>query len=148
MLELRTTRRLRAFPSSLAAEVDAALALVPPGPIETTDDDIGPVHVGGERLHIPSRIYSAEPRFDAPDLRTDTARTAVGCLYTRHSDGHLREKHVRAIISSSEGWVPPFVVQLIGEYVVEIQEVIESNVAYLGQPSYVRFVAENPTFVE
>jgi hypothetical protein len=50
-------------------------------------------------------------------------------------------------MSSSEQWVPPFVVQLIGEYVVEIHGVIESNVAYLRQPSYVRFVAENPTFI-
>jgi len=149
MLELRTIRRLRsAFPSSLAAEVDAALALFAPGSLEATDHAIGPVHVGGETLHIPSRIYSPEPRFHAPDLVTDTAKRVLGCLYTRHSDGHLREKHLRTIISSSEEWVPPFVVQLIGEYVVEIQGVIESNVAYLGQPSYVRFVAENPTFIQ
>ena len=35
-----------------------------------------------------------------------------------------------------------------GEYVIEIHRVIESNVDCLGQESYVRFVAENPVFME
>lgn len=149
MLEPRTISRLRpAFPSSLAAEVDAALALVSPCPIEPSDDDIGPVLVAGEALHIPSRIFSPEPRIDAQDSVTETAKMVLGCLYTRHSGGRIREKHLRTIISSSEQWVPPFVVQLIGEYVVEIHGVIEANVASLQQPSYVQFVAENPTFIE
>ena len=138
----------RAFPSSLAADVYAALALVSPGPIEPSADDIGPVRVAGEALYIPSRIYSPEPPIDAQDAITETGKTILGCLYTRHSDGRIREKHLRTIISSSEQWVPPFVVQLIGEYVVEIHGVIEANVASLRQPSYVRFVAENPTFIE
>jgi hypothetical protein len=81
------------------------------------------------------------------DALGGTARTVVACLYTRHSDGYVRERNVRAIISSSADWVPPFVVQLLGEYVVEVHRVIEPNVDGLGQ-SYVRFVAENPAFMQ
>lgn len=84
----------RAFPSSLAADVDAALALVSPCPIELSADDIGPVRVAGEALYIPSRIYSPEPPIDAQDAVTETAKMILGCLYTRHSDGRIREKHL------------------------------------------------------
>jgi hypothetical protein len=66
-------------------------------------------------LYIPARIYSPEPPLDAQDLLTETAKMVLGCLYTRHSSGRIREKHLRTIISSSQPWVPPFVVQLIGE---------------------------------
>ena len=77
-----------------------------------------------------------------------TTRTALACLYTRHNDGHVRERHLRAVIRSSADWVPPFIVQLLGEYVIEIHRVIESNVDCLGQESYLRFVAKNPVFMK
>ena len=149
MLETGTILRLRrAFPSSIAAEVDAALAVVPRGSNEPTDRDIGPVRVAGEVVHIPSRIYSPEPPVEMLDALDNGVRTVLTCLYTRHHDGHVREKHLRGVISSSADWVPPFVVQLLGEYVVEVHRVIESNLDCLGQQSYARFVGENLAFME
>src|SRR5688572_16660161 len=114
MLESGTILRLRsAFPSSIAADVDAALAVVPLDGPELPIHDIGPVRVGGEELHIPSRFYAPEPPTEVLDTLADSARTVLACLYTRHHDGHVRERQLRAVISSSADWVPPFVVQLL-----------------------------------
>jgi len=149
MLESELASRLRgAFPSAIAADVDAALAVVPNSRRTPSNDDIGPVLVAGEALHIPRRFYSPEPPAEALDSLGASARTVLACLYTRHNDGHVRERHLRYVISSTAHWVPPFVVQLLGEYVLEVHRVIVSNVNHLDQPSYVRFVAENPTFMQ
>lgn len=140
--------RLRAaFPSSIATDVNAVLSVIPPSEHAPTEHDIGPVRVAGEVLHIPFRIYSPEPPAEARSSLAVEARAVLDCLYTRHHDGHVREKYLRAVISSPLEWVPPFVLQLLGEYVIEIQRLIASNIACLRQPSYARFIGENPAFV-
>lgn len=35
-------------------------------------------------------------------------------LYTRHHDGHVRQRHLARIIEVTDSWIVPFVVQLIG----------------------------------
>ena len=148
-LDSVTARRLRtAFPSTLATDVDAVLRLVEIGEHEPSADDIGPVVVSGEVLHIPARIYSPEVGADAFVGLTTLARTALECLFTRHHDGHVREKYLRAVISSQLSWVPPFVIQLLGEYVAEIHLAIRQHIDGLGGETYRRFVAENPAFIE
>lgn len=49
-----------------------------------------------------------------------SARTVLDCLFTKHHDGYVREKYLRAVINAQFAWVPPFVIQLLGEYVVQI----------------------------
>jgi len=43
--------------------------------------------------------------------------------------------------------VVPFVVQLLGEYVAEIAEVIEAHLGGLSRHLYAEFFRENPSFV-
>jgi hypothetical protein len=137
-----------AFPASIAPNVDAVLRLVDLADHEPTGSDIGPVLLDGEALHIPSRVYFAEPRAEGIEGLSGPARTVMECLYTRHHDGHVREKYLRAVISSSLPWVPPFVIQFLGEYVIEILWVIRRNLEYLSAEPYRRFVEENPAFIE
>lgn len=131
----------------MTVDVDTVLGLVDVGQPLPTEHDIGSVVVGGEPLRIPARIYCPEPEPPAVAALTGSARTVLHCLFTRHHDGHVREAHLREVISSPLGWVPPYVVQLLGEYVIEIHRVIQENVRYLRQETYSRFVAENPAFI-
>ncbi|MFG2626846.1 hypothetical protein [Streptomyces sp. NPDC048473] len=76
----------------------------------------------------------------------------VHCLYSRHSDGLVRQRHLEQILESSEPWVVPFVVQLAGEYVLEILEAIGQGLPGLAVPGsdqrrlYGEFIARNPAF--
>ena len=69
------------------------------------------------------------------------------CLFSRHHDGVERERCLRNIITSPEPWVVPFVVQLVGEYVLEIIEVVQANLTRLPAENYRAFLRENPAFV-
>ncbi|WP_326756769.1 hypothetical protein OHB56_02130 [Streptomyces sp. NBC_01635] len=74
------------------------------------------------------------------------------CLYSRHSDGLVRQRHLEQIASSDEPWVVPFVVQLAGEYVLEILESIQHGLSDLSSKrsaqrlAYGDFIARNPGF--
>jgi hypothetical protein len=66
---------------------------------------------------------------------------------TRHNEGFVRERHLKKIIGANQEWVPPFVVQLVGEYVIEILDVIWNNIHNLDAQLYKDFLADNPTLL-
>ncbi|MFI7236873.1 hypothetical protein [Streptomyces cyaneofuscatus] len=139
-----------AFPTRLAGDVQSVLALMPEArlapmmPFE--------VEVQGETVAIPSRIYNEEPGADLERPLAGTQQVILHCLYSRHSDGRVRQGHLEQIVASGEPWVVPFVVQLAGEYVLEILEAIGRGLPGLAVPGsaqrrlYGEFIARNPAF--
>ena len=143
-----TIARLEAaFPFELAADVRAILRVVPESRYsqEMTADDIPPVVVSGEVLRIPYRVYFPEPSGRSVARLTPRQRLVLAAIFTRNSDGYVRERCLREVIRSDEPWVVPFVVQLLGEYVIEIASAIDA----LGgerPAAYAAFVRENPSY--
>ncbi|MFJ5678284.1 hypothetical protein [Streptomyces sp. NPDC093097] len=139
-----------AFPSRLAGDVRSVLAVMP----VATFSPVGPfpVEVQGETVTIPSRIYHGEPDAGMERPLTGTQQLILHCLYSRHGDGRVRQRRLGQIVASSEPWVAPFVVQLIGEYVVEILEEIREGLPGLDVPGssqrvlYGEFITRNPSF--
>jgi hypothetical protein len=140
-----------AFPKSVAERVAAASAEIPASDLDPAGDFV--VSVEGELLRIPYRIYNAEPSTQAVRLNGESAHV-LACLYTRHHDGHVRQRHLREIVELTQPWIAPYVVQLIGEYVVEILIDIRNRLTGLdteGAPQRVQygaFVAENPEYMD
>ena len=144
-LSSSVANRLRAaFPSAAAADVDLALAIIEEDRRGPTDHDVGRLVVNGEPLHIPARIYSPDPEPRSIAGLTAPAQTILHCLFSRHHDGRVREAHLREVIPSPCAWAPPYVIQLVGEYVIEIVNVVLENLGYLRQKTYARFVAREP----
>jgi outer membrane protein assembly factor BamB len=136
-----------AFPASLAPHVVRVAARL--GPAEAIRPIGGTrAFVEGESLTIPGRIYFDPGSVTGTQEMTDVERIIMMCLFTRHHDGHVREKYLRLILDRHEPWVAPFVIQLVGEYVVEISEVVRSRFDALDQATYGSFVESNPEFIE
>jgi hypothetical protein len=110
------------------------------------------VEVQGETVAIPSRIYNEEPGTEFERALSGTQQMILHCLYSRHHDGRVRQRHLEQITASGEPWVVPFVVQLAGEYVLEIIESIGRGLPGLAEPGstqrrlYGEFIARNPAF--
>jgi hypothetical protein len=140
----------RAFPRSVRADLGVVLSVVPPS-ILPTHGTVGvarqnlPV-VDGEHLKIPYRIYAPEPAGGV--ALSPVQGLTLDCLHTRHHDGFVRQRRLRRVVDVSVPWVVPFVVALIGEYVLEIIEDVQAALSGLDQPGspqralYGRFVAE------
>jgi hypothetical protein len=134
----------------LAAEVQAVAMIMPPA---------GFVHaarfsvvVQGEAVSVPERIYNAEADAEQVLSLTAVQQAVLHCVYTRHHDGYVRQRHLERILSATDPWVAPFVVRLVGEYVLEIVQSIQRVVVDLdvsGSPQrvmYGDFLADNPLF--
>jgi hypothetical protein len=152
-------RLLDAFPTVAYAAALPAIDLVPPadfppvGLVQESNNRPWPsINFEGETLAIPDRIYNGFQSRDIERL-APASRVAAGCIYTRHHDGHIRQRALELVLSHDAAWSAPFVVALLGEYVVDICVDIErflrdrldsfpETSRALGQ-----FVDSNPTFM-
>ncbi|MFC3985563.1 hypothetical protein [Streptosporangium jomthongense] len=142
---------VKAFPPELGAEVEQAVRLLVPSryaPVDGFD-----VSVRGQWSQIPYRIYEDPPSSGAMDDLGEVARVILDCLLTRHQSGYVRQRYVEKVISTDADWVVPFVVTLVGEYVIEIIDVVRVGLAGVETPGtwqrqrYGRFTADNPDFM-
>jgi hypothetical protein len=141
-----------AFPSFLHDHVDHVTRAMPPATLPPHGSFA--VVVDGEDVTIPMRIYNPEPAPSALAALGDDRATILQCLYTRHHDGFVRERHLHGIVESDHSWTAPFVVQLVGEYVLEIIVAVAEALRDLDAPGssegkrYGQFLAANPAFLE
>ncbi|MBB4917762.1 hypothetical protein [Streptosporangium saharense] len=142
---------MKAFPSELGAEVEQVVRLLVPSRHASMDGF--DVSVRGQWLRIPYRIYEDPPSSGAMDDLGEVARGILDCLLTRHHSGYVRQQHVKKVISIDADWGVPFVVTLVGEYVIEIVDVIRMGLTELDTPGtwqrqrYGHFAADNPAFM-
>jgi hypothetical protein len=143
----------QAFPGYLAVDAAAAVRVVPHAR-HAGARQVGPVLVGDVELSIPYRIYNDEPADEFLAELTATQRLVVHVFYSRHHDGRVRERHLDQVIGSSEPWIVPYVVQLLGEYVLEIVESVARGLRELSVPgskqraAYGLFAAQNRPFID
>ncbi len=135
-----------AFPASLAEPVSRVAARL--GPSKFPPHGSFEVIVEREVLAIPYRIYFELESLVGSDASPVVERLITSALFTRHYDGFVREAHLRLILGRSEPWLPPFVVQLVGEYVIEIIETIRASLDVLDRAAYKAFVESNAAFME
>jgi hypothetical protein len=154
-----TETPLRAFPSRLhsaALEVFGSLAASdndPAGDIATSYRRACPeLRLERESVSIPYRIYNPRPEPSLVQRLDDQCSLVLSCIYTRHHDGFVRHRFASRILASEDPCIIPFVVQLLGEYVVEICADVEryARESLLTRPamrqSFAAFLADNPCY--
>jgi hypothetical protein len=111
------------------------------------------VKVEDDWLRIPVRIYNPVPSLSDLSRLSDRQRRMIDCLYSRHHDGHVRQQHVQRLLQVDEPWIAPYVVALVGEYVVEIVKDIADGLAPVATAGtwqhrlYGRFASDNSAFI-
>ncbi|MEL4181521.1 hypothetical protein [Roseateles sp. PN1] len=137
-----TPTETNAFPAHLAADVTAVIPAI-------SDYQLHPpaqgftVNVQGEQLQIPYRVYYRQSQVLKCAGRPGDQGHIALCLGTRHHDGLLREECTKQLIAVERPWVAPFITQLIGEYVVEIVQVIERELPKLNAQMYGEYLKDN-----
>lgn len=139
-------RALQAFPSWLEQETKALDQVMSQlGQPRVAMHRFIEVRVGEEELVIPYRVY--DQGFEGVFAHlTETQSILYSYLLTRHYDGHVRQRYLERILSVREPWVVPFVVQLTGEYVIQILEIVEAHLPSLDPALYGRFIRDNQAY--
>jgi hypothetical protein len=131
-----------AFPAALHSDALTALSALPENPYAWTSFAVS---LDNEPVLIPYRLQHNTALIKRGHLR-EIQNQLLNCILTRHGDGFLRQEYLGRIIGLNRIWVPPFVIQLLGEYVVEILRVIDANLGNLDKPLYAQFLRANPDF--
>lgn len=162
-----------AYPGELRELMPAVRACLEPSqyrPVDLVQRDPrlwGQIRVGGEVLRIPYRQYDRPPgaavwsavRLKLPSGPLEPcglggeARLVWMAWFTRSDDGLIRQAAVQELFGQPREWVVPYLVQLLGEYVIEIcsdiADFVEGTVTTdAGWAQAFRgFWADNPGFV-
>ena len=78
------------------------------------------VRVEAETVLIPARLNFVSNELAL--LENEQAWRFARALHTRSNDGFERQRAARDLLNSMESWAAPFIVALMGEYIVEILE--------------------------
>lgn len=135
---------IHAFPTSLTTEVNSLLDKLDWTTTYKSTECFS-INFDSEIINIPYRIY-----YDEPDQQklTDAETFLLNCIFTRHYNGHVREKMLRRIVASNNYLATPFIVQLLGEYVIEILIVIKNNLTLKQLDNFIKLKNDNPKFFE
>lgn len=162
-----------AYPSQLRELIPVVRARLEPLPHRSVDlvqhDPTlwGEIRVGGEILRIPYRHHDrplgagVSPAFRLqvpsgplnPHGLEGDSRLVWMAWFTRSDDGLIRQAAVRELFGEPQEWLVPYLVQLLGEYVIEIcsdiADFVEGTVAIDPgwAQAFSRFWADNPGFV-
>lgn len=93
---------------------------------------------------MPARIYVDEAEFRR---RYPDAQAVADSLLTRHHDGFVRARALARLLAANRAWAPPFIVQLIGEYVIEILDQIDEAFERIDPVALGGFVRGNRAFL-
>lgn len=134
---------LNSFPPDLAKDVRRVLDM-----LVMKNDDISSryyiVNLGGLNIAIPERVYMRE---QTPSNMTAVQRNILDCIFTRHNNGFVRQRHLQNLISCTEYWTIPFCFKLLGEYVDNILYDVKKHLE-CNMDSYLRFIGENEKFFD
>lgn len=149
----------KAFPKSLEQDLDIVLNVIPfannniklsGGNIHKVEnlifDNSQIVKLSNEDLAIPYRVYFNEPEEQEEKKLTTRQRIILNCIYLKHHDGFVRQKRLEKLNGLSEYWITPFMFQLLGEYVVEILDVVDKQIDNEILENFKRFAIDNPKY--
>jgi hypothetical protein len=102
------------------------------------------VQAGGQSVLIPVRLHFASERL--PLNGGDEAWRFARALQTRSHDGFERQRAARDLMADLEPLGAPFIVALIGEYIVEILEDVSDALTPDLERTLGTFILENGAF--
>jgi hypothetical protein len=139
---------IHAFPVTMAESVKNAVPSLARGQMHTPTDTVVSVRVAEELLNIPYRVYYDRQRLlKATNSLGETGFISL-CLGTRHYDGFIRELCLRRLLSVDEKCAVPFIVQLLGEYVIEVIQPINERFDEGVEAKYIEFFSQNSVYCQ
>lgn len=130
-----------AFPHALerdAAALEERLelrSLCPTGRFMTPEEQRSWHLPGGGTIRFPYRIYLPD---SLDGMALPPARAAMlHCLFSRSHDGFVRQRHIQALLDGEPPeWALPYIVEVCGEYVVQILDLVYSRLRDRDTSSY------------
>jgi hypothetical protein len=136
-------RILNSFPKELSQDVNAVINILPYKNYKSDylfDENKINIFLNGENVNIPYRIYFNEP-INIIGLN-DNQKIILNCLFSRHNNGFVRQKHIEKLMENKNYWITPFFIQLFGEYIYRMVEIFNEYINK-NMNNCIKFISEN-----
>lgn len=134
-----------AFPACYRKDVTVVLRRLLPGGLAGIGDGMAWQLSDGETVSLPCCVWHSDALLPGLPL-TERQKLIYHCIFTRSSDGYVRQRHAEALLErETPEWVMPFVVQLSQDYVAEILEVLYNGLRERDNQDYRAFCYLNYT---
>ncbi len=104
------------------------------------------VKVNQQNVLLPFRLHFVG--HDLPMDSCDQAWLFARALQTRSNDGYERQRAARDLLAQFDAWCAPFIVALIGEYLVEIMDDVAAALTPEVTAGLAEFIAQNGAYWE
>ena len=153
-------RLITAFPSELHIDVKESVKAIPfaRNPIKLADgnkhfidkfvSDYKPqtFNLRGEEVKIPYRVYFEQPEQENLKFLNTQQRIILNCIYLRHHNGYVRERHLINLLETDAYFTLPFKIQILGEYVLELIVILDQAITDRNISKYAEFLSNNIFF--
>jgi hypothetical protein len=102
-----------------------------------------PVAFGDEVLMMPQRLDYSPAAVDAAMSSSGDSAVVAACLGTKSYDGYLRQRSIEALLANPRAWSIPYLVDALGDYVLEILQVMEGYVPGELEKDYAEYLVAN-----
>ena len=151
---------LKMFPRDLSSDVLEVVKIIPiyESPygwgirLLTNEDkalEFIEIFLNNEIIKIPPRtyVYNNEPSEELIKKLTEKQKLILSCIYSMSSNGYVREKYLKNIVTKKDDWIIPFVLKSLGDYVIEITKVTESELFNTEDKTpYKNFIKNNKKY--
>jgi hypothetical protein len=141
------TVQTQALPADVVtANLELMATLAASAWVAATRDTID-VTFEGTIIRIPYRVYYAVETVDAAIQRGGDGAIVAACLGSRSNDGYLRQRCVETMLTDPRPWSVPYLVETLGEYVIEILQVFDGRVPERLEPEIAQYLVANEAHV-
>ena len=135
----------RAFPIEIQRDVNSLLAKI------TFETKIShkwgdKVTFGEEIIVVPNRNYYTPPYSLVNSKLTPIENEILNCIFSHNGNGYIRQRAILNMINADNYWTIPYIVRIIGEYVIEILNDIDNHFEIINKSNLTSFVRQNPEF--
>ena len=147
ILNVNRQKLLNAFPTELKQDVEIVVNFLLDKNFDIHPTVVQEVILNGQKLIIPGRVYFDNLSDTTGNNLTLTQQTILNCIYLRHHNGFVRQKRLEKLVDNIDDYfVIPYIFQLLGEYVIEILEVVDKHINDKTINNYLKFFIENPKY--
>lgn len=133
-----------AFPAKVASDASLAAKTVETMLHPRQVTEVFAVLSCGEPVRIPARLHFAT---EALTLEPGTSAWLMArALQSRSNDGYQRQRAARDLLANLRPWTAPFIMALLGEYIVEILVDIEAGLTPESAAILAACIRENPAY--
>lgn len=133
------------FPKELETKVEKVLQFLKNNNIEISFSGQVDYNLCNEFICIPERVYGSELSEEIINQMDLIEKTIYSCIYTRHSNGFVRERHLLNIVKNNYFfyWTFPFILKLSDEYILSIVKIINDNINNYPKVFINNFITSN-----